>query len=306
MVKSTLPTIPEMLKESNYKQSGKVSFIRYIPLMLLAIILAPIIAIIGFFASNVLLGLIVAFVYYVESLRVSVFIFGVVILFASGLAVGAAIAAMLYGLLRAAKCRSVFWAAIASLLVIGVVIAVMLTRQARTIAVVPLLWPGFFGFLGIENSIHQRIGGIPIPFDERLNWVDGLYAIEGFIAVFFTGILSAVTPFCENCNRWYKGEKSIKLPVGNAQQLLDSLTDKSLHLSREDIYPLTDYPYLKVDMNYCERCDVSDIQLSAEIAEKGSGDKPKLDPWFRTMVKGKRANALLRALTGIERPSRKK
>jgi hypothetical protein len=303
MDKARLPDVPSILKERSYKPSGKVSPVRFIFVLIVGIVLAPIIAMIGFFVANFLLGLVVALVNFASRVRLSALLFGAIILFTSAIWVGLIVGWMLSGLLRFAKCRSSLWAGIAGLVVFGAAFAVMLTRQGRTIVILPLIAPGFFGWLDVEGNVLFLMNGIPIPFNEDFNWVDALYAVEGFIAVMLLGVGTAFTPFCEHCKRWYKAEQSVKLPMANTQKLIDSLTEQTLRLSSDDIYPLTNYPHLRVDLHYCDTCNVSDVELTAQIVEEGARGKPKTDKWFSTMVKARRANALLRTLIGKERPS---
>src|SRR5688572_11125076 len=110
MDKARLPAIPPILKDRTYKPSGKVSFLRFILVIIVGIVIAPIITIIGFFAANFLLGVIVALVNLATRVRVSAIILGGLILFTSAIWVGLLIGLMLSSMLRFAKCRSPFWA----------------------------------------------------------------------------------------------------------------------------------------------------------------------------------------------------
>ena len=166
------------------------------------------------------------------------------------------------------KCRNVYIAVIAGLLIGGLSYGSMHYFDSRYVGA-----PDLLSYLQAMADEGYQIFFIPISgVFAWITWVVEL-GIVAFLTVSMAGGSSSV-PFCESCNRWFDGKLSIFTSNGETESVVSALYHQEYGRLKElEDKKVGERNRLELQLEYCEKCQGNGYMTVTSVLPKGDKDE---------------------------------
>jgi hypothetical protein len=150
--------------------------------------------------------------------------------------------------------------------------------------------------VGVTGALAFFVNFVAFAITGGVFWLYYLFAViysivfASAVAVIPTGYIEK-TPFCEQCQKWFRNYAKGKLSLKSAEALTQFLETDSLNIQNIGIAALDDGDFLEVKLRRCLSCTESNAEITVKVAWKEKKDI-KYKEWLVIMLPLEKAMAI--------------